>query len=113
MEREPGGGQGWSPIISQGAAYGATIAAHDLSLRVRAFFEFAFDGPDATHPLFQGFLGMAVGFIDRLGGFTQIMEMAQLVRHARQSLGHGGTDGGLTVRDDPDHGHLERLLHLV
>jgi hypothetical protein len=56
---------------------------------------------------------MAVGFIDRLGGFTQIMEMTQLVRHPRQGLGHGGTDGGLAVSDDPDHGYLEGLLHLA
>jgi hypothetical protein len=41
------------------------------------------------------------------------MEMTQLVRHVRQGLGHGSTDGGLAVRDDPDYGHLERLLHLA
>jgi len=56
---------------------------------------------------------MAVGFIDGLGGFTQIMEMTQLVRHGRQSLSHGSTDGGLAVRDDPDYGYLKRLLHLA
>jgi len=56
---------------------------------------------------------MAIGFIDGLGGFTQIMEMTQLVRHVRQGLSHGSTDGGLAVRNDPDDGHLERLLHLA
>ena len=113
MEREPGGGQGGPAIIREGAAYSATIAAHDLSLWVRAPFQFACDGPDAPYPLFQRFLGMAVRFIDRFGGFTQIMELTQLVRHIRQGLGHGGPDGGLAVRDDPDHGHLERLLYLA
>jgi hypothetical protein len=113
MEDEPGGGQRWPAIIREGTADGATIAAHDLSFGVRAPFQFAFNRPDATHPLFQGFLGMAIGFIDGLGGFTQIMEMTQLVRHVRQGLGHGSTDGGLAVRDDPDYRHLERLLHLV
>jgi hypothetical protein len=68
---------------------------------------------DATHPLFQDFLGLTIGFIDGLGGFTQRMELTQLVRHIRQGLRHGGTDGGLAVRDDPDHGPLERLLHLL
>ena len=53
---------------------------------------------------------MAIGFIDGLGGFTQIMEMTQLVRHGRQDLGHGSPDGGLAIRDNPDYGHLERLL---
>jgi hypothetical protein len=61
----------------------------------------------------QDFLGMAIGFIDGLGGFTQIMELTQLVRHIRQSLRHGRTDGGLAVRDDPDNGHRESPLHLL
>jgi hypothetical protein len=56
---------------------------------------------------------MAIGVIDGLGGFTQIMELTQLVRHARQGLRHGCPDGGLAVRDDPDNGHLESLLHLL
>src|SRR5215475_12135666 len=113
MEDEPGGGQRWPAIISEGTAYGATIAVHALSFGVRAPFQFTFNRPDATHPLFQGFLGMAVGFIDGLGGFTRIMEMTQLVRHGRQGLGHGSTDGGLAVSAAPDYGHLERLLHLA
>jgi len=113
MEREPGGGQGWPAILREGTAYGTTIATHDLRFGVCAPFQFAFNRPDATHPLFQRFLGMAVGFIDRLGGFTQIMEMTQLVRHGRQDLGHGSPDGGLAISDDPDYGYLERLLHLA
>ena len=56
---------------------------------------------------------MAIGFIDGLGSFTQVMELTQLVRHARQGLCHGGTDGGLAVRNDPDNGHREGLLHLL
>ena len=34
-----------------------------------------------THPLLQLLLGVAVGFIDFLGRLTQIVELAQLVRH--------------------------------
>jgi hypothetical protein len=113
MEDEPGGGQRWLAIIREGTAYGATRAAEDLRFGVRARFQYAFNRPDATHPLFQDFLGMAVGFIDGLGGFTQIMELTPLVRHVRQGLGHGSPDGGLAVRDDPDDGDLERLLHLA
>ena len=113
MEDEPGGGQRWPAIIHEGTAYGAPIAAHDLRCGVRAPFQFTCNRPDATHPLFQGFLGVAVGFRDGLGGFTQIMEMTQLVRHGRQGLGHGSTDGGLAVRAAPDYGHLECLLHLA
>ena len=56
---------------------------------------------------------MAIGFRDGLGSFTQRMELAQLVRHARQGLCHGGPDGGLAIRDAPDNGHWERLLYLL
>jgi hypothetical protein len=34
-----------------------------------------FKRTDAPHPLFQDCLGMAVGFSDGLGGFTEIMEL--------------------------------------
>lgn len=113
MEREPGGGQRWPAIIREGTAYGATIAAHDLRCGVRAPFQLAFDGPDAPYPLLQSVLGMAIRFTDRLGGFTRIMELTQLVRHVRQDLGHGGPERGLAVREDSDDGHLERLPHLA
>ena len=56
---------------------------------------------------------MAIGVRDRLGGFTQIMALTQLVRHARQGLRHGCPAGGLAIRDAPDHGHVESLLHLL
>ena len=56
---------------------------------------------------------MAIGFLDGLGSFTPIMELTQLVRHAWQGLGHGSTDGGVAVRNDPDNGHREGLLHLL
>jgi hypothetical protein len=111
MEREPGGGPGWPASIRAGTTYGATIAAHALSLGGRAPFQLAFDGPDATPPLLPGFLGVAVGFLERRGGFTPRREMPPLVRHPRQGLGHGGTDGGWAVRDAPDSGSLECLLH--
>ena len=113
MEFEPRGFQGWASIIRQGAAHRATVAPHDFRLAVGPPLKLSFQRTDTPHPLFQDFLGMAIGFIDGLGGFTQIMELTQLVRHIRQGLRHGGTDGRLAVRDDPDNGHWERLLHLL
>jgi hypothetical protein len=56
---------------------------------------------------------MAIGLIDGLRGFTQIMEMTQLMRHTRQGLRHSRADGGLAVADDPYNRHVERLLHLL
>ena len=113
MELEPRGRQRWVAIVGESAAHRATVAPHDFRLAVGPPLTLSFQRTDAPHPLFQDFLGMAIGFIDGLGGCTQIMEMTQLVRHVRQSLGHGSTDGGLAVRDDPDNGHRERLLHLL
>jgi len=113
MELEPRGRQRWVAIVGEGAAHRATVAPHDFRLVVGTSLTLPFYRTDAAHPLFQDFLGMAIGFIDGLGGFTQIMELTQLVRHARQGLCHGGTDGGLAVRDGPDNGHRESLLHLL
>jgi hypothetical protein len=56
---------------------------------------------------------MAIGLIDGLRGFTQIMELTQLVRHPRQGLRHSRADGGLAVADAPHNRHVERLLYLL
>ena len=113
MELEPRGRQRWVAIVGEGAAHRATGAPHDFRFGVGTPRTLPVKRTAAPHPLFQDFLGMAIGFIDGLGGFTQIMELAQLGRHARQGLCHGGTDGGLAVRDAPDNGHRESLLHLL
>ena len=113
MQREPRGRQRGAAIVGEGAAHCATVAPHDFRLVVGTPLTLPFERTDATHPLFQAFLGMAIGFRDGRGGFTQRMALTPLVRPSRQGLRHGGTDGGLAIRDAPDHGHLERLLHLV
>jgi hypothetical protein len=100
MELEPRGRQRWGAIVGEGAAHRATVAPHDFRLAVGPPLKLPFQRTDAPQPLFQGFLGMAIGFINGFGGFTQIMELTQLVRHVRQGLGHSGTDGGLAVRDE-------------
>ena len=56
---------------------------------------------------------MAVRFGDRLGGLTQVVEMAQLVRHARQRLGHRLADRLLAVRDNAGDGHGQGVAHLA
>ena len=113
MQREPRGRQRGAAIVGEGATHCATGAPHDFRLVVGTPRTLPCERTDATHPLFQAFLGLTIGFRDGLGGFTQRMELTPLVRHIRQGLRHGCTDGGWAVRDDPDHGHLERLLHLL
>ena len=113
MELKPRGDQRWSTVIGKGTAHGATIATHHLGLGVCAPFQLPFERPNTPHAFFQRFLGMAIGLIDGLRGFTQIMEMTQLVRHTRQGLRHSGADGGLAVADDPNNRYRESLFHLL
>ena len=100
MEREPRGRQRWGAIVGEGAAHRATVAPHDFRLGVGTPLHLPFQRTDAPHPLFQDFLGMAIGFIDGLGSFTQIMELTQLVRHIREHLRNGTADRQLAVRND-------------
>src|SRR5262245_5828115 len=111
--RSAGGGPRWPALIREGTTSGATIAAPALSCGVRAPCQVAVQRPDATRPLCQGGLGMAVGCIEGRGGFTPGMAMTPWGRHVRQGLGHGSPEGGWAVRDDADSGPLERLLHLA
>ncbi len=55
---------------------------------------------------------MPVRFVGRPGRLTQVVELAQLMRHARQFLGHGLADRLLAVRDDARDRHWQGLAHL-
>src|SRR5438477_2541053 len=112
MQREPRGRQRGAAIVGEGAAHCATVAPHDFRLVVGTPLTLPFERTDATHPLFQAFLGMAIGFRDGLGGFTQRMALTPLVRHSRQGLRHGGTDGGLAIRDGCSRCYLKPLIKL-
>jgi hypothetical protein len=81
VELQPRGGQRGAAIVGEGAAHRATVAPHDLSLMVGTPLKLPFNGPNAPYMLFEFLLGMAIGVIDRLGGFAEIMEVTQLVRH--------------------------------
>ena len=58
-------------------------------------------------------LGVAVGLVDRLGGLAKVMEVAELVGHAVEGLGHRLADRRLAVGDDPGDRHPQRPLHLA
>ena len=81
MEFEPRGFQGWASIVREGTPHRRTVAPHDFGFRVAPSFKAPFDGTYPTDTLFQFFLGMAVGFIDGLRRFAEIMEVTQLVWH--------------------------------
>jgi hypothetical protein len=53
---------------------------------------------------------VTIGLEDWLGGFPQIVELAQLMRHVREDRLHGRADRLLAIRDDAANGHRQRLL---
>ena len=74
-------------------------------------FEAPFDGAYPTDPLFQFFLGMAVGVINGLRRLAEIMEVTELVWHIGEYLRDGTADGQLAVRNDADNRHRHVLTH--
>src|SRR3954462_4850889 len=95
-------------VVGQGAAYRRAVALHDLRLRVAPALDLALDRSDPTYHLLQLFLGMPVGLKDRQGGFAQIVEMAQLVRHVGPDLANGKPDRMLAVADHADDRNPKR-----
>src|SRR3954465_6096869 len=105
----------WPAVVGQGAAYRRAVALHDLRLRVAPALDLALDRSDPAHHLLQLFLGMPVGLKDRQGGFAQVVEMAQLVRHVGPDLANGKPDRMLAVADhaddrNPNSGQFRRDL---
>src|SRR3954452_10344661 len=92
----------WSAVVGQGTTHRRAVALHDLRLRVAPALNPALDRSDPTHHLLQLFLGMPVGLKDRQGGFAQVVEVAQLVRHVGPDLATGKPDRMLAVADHAD-----------
>jgi hypothetical protein len=81
-----------------------------LGHRIGPRFQLAFEGPHAAHLLLELLLGMAIGFVDRLGRFAQIVKLAQLVGHARQRGANGPPDRVLAIGEHAADGDRQRLL---
>ena len=99
------------PIISEGAAYGQTILANDRGLGIGALLKRTLNRTDATHLLFQFFLGMAVCLIDRFGCFSEVMGVAKLMGNFRQSRGGHIANGVLPIRNPALDRHRQRGFH--
>jgi hypothetical protein len=110
MKPEPGGIQGRAAIVGEGPAHGTAVAPHNFRLEIRSAFELPFDGAHPADAFFQFLLGMPVCFLDGLGGFAQIMEVTQLMRHMGQDLFHSTADGVLAIGNHPDDGYFKGLL---
>src|SRR5713226_8770282 len=77
------------------------------------FFQTPLDSTDSSYPLLQFLFRMTIRFINWLGRFTQIIEVAQLVGQIGKDGDHRFTDGVLPVRDDPTDRNIKYLLHLI
>ncbi len=83
------------PIIGEGTANGQTILVNGRGFVLGTFLKRTLNGANATHLLFQLFLGMAVCLIDGFGCFSKVMEVAQLMGDSWESRGDRLADGVL------------------
>jgi hypothetical protein len=97
--------QGGPTVIGQGAAHGGAVSADDLGHRIVLGLQSAFDGPNPAHGFLQLLLGLAVEFVDGQACLTQVMELAELVRHLGQRLLHRIPHRPLAIGNDPTDGH--------
>src|SRR2546425_9929012 len=86
---------------------------HRLALLTLLSFQRPLDGACPTHLLFQLSFGMAVRLKDRLGRFTQIMELAELVWDPWQQLSDGLANRLLAVGDHASDRHGQRFGYLT
>jgi hypothetical protein len=113
VEAEPGRAQRWAAIIGQGAAHGEAVGARRVRGRIGPGFELPFERTHFPDVLFELLLGMAIGFVDRLGRFAEVVELAELVGHARQRGPDRPANRVLAVGDDSSDRHRQRLPDLV
>jgi hypothetical protein len=81
VELETGSRQRRSAIVGEGTPDGAAVTPYDLGLGIGASLHGSFQRAHAADVFFKDLLGMAVGLIDRLGCFVQIVQVTQLMGH--------------------------------
>ena len=81
--------------------------AHRLRFLIGSCFPLPLQRTHPAHVLLEFFLGMQVSCGDRFGRFTEVVEMTQLVRNARQGVRDGVADGMLPIGDHPDDGDVQ------
>lgn len=98
-------------LVAQGTAHGQAIAAHRLRLRVIPAFQPLLDRPHAPDVLLEFLLRVPIRLIQGARRLAQIMELAELMGHARQRARDREADGLLPVGDGPDDWHREVRPH--
>jgi hypothetical protein len=80
VQFESGRRERWAAIIGEGTTHGTTIAADDRRFGIGAAFHLTLQGAHTAYRLFEYFLGMPVRFVHGLGGFTERMDVTELMR---------------------------------
>ena len=110
VEPEPGRAERRVAVIGQGAAHGQTVGARGLGRGIGAGFQLPFERADAPDVLLELLLGMAIGFIDRLGRFAEVMKLTQLMGDSGQRRPNGAANGVLAVGEHRLDRHGQGLL---
>jgi hypothetical protein len=92
VQAQAAGAQRWPAVVGQRPAHRQAIAADGGRFRVVARFECPLQGAHAARMLLELLLGVAIRLEDRLGRLAQVMELAQLMRHAGEDRLDGGLD---------------------
>ena len=72
-----------------------------------------FERSNAADQLFQFLLGMAIRFVDRLGGFAEVVKLAQLMGDPGQRRPDGAANGVLAIGEHRLDRYRQRLLHFA
>ena len=110
VQLQPGGPQRRAPVVGEGAAHRQAVGPGGLGLGVGPTFEGALDRADPPHLFLELLLGVPVRLVNRLGRFSEIMKLAELVGHPGQGRFHGVADRNLTVGDHAADRHRQRGL---
>ena len=113
VEAQPSRTQRRPAIIREGTAHSEAVGARGLRGRIGARFELPFERPDFPDVLLEFLLGMAIGFVNWLRRFAEVVEVAQLVRHAWQRGLDCPANRVLPVGNDAPDRHGQRLLDLL
>ena len=97
-------------VVGQRAAHRQAVAPHRRRHGVGAGGDAALHLTHAAHLALELGLGMVVGRDNRLGGFLEIMKLAQLVGDRRHDLLHGQANRPLGVGQDGQDRHRQRRL---
>ena len=78
VQLQPRGLQGRAAVVGHGRAGRRAVAPDRVGLGIVAALEPPLDRPDAPDLLLELDLGVAIGFVDRRGGLSKIMGLAEL-----------------------------------